>query len=369
LSGKRIKVLIIDDSVTYRSILSRVFNSINGCDVVGVASNGQVGLEMIARHKPDLVTLDMEMPVMGGMETLSHITAKYPDVGVIVVSGANANSADQTVKALAQGCLEFMVKPNTKSLGDAQQTLADQIRHILSVFRKKMGGSFVKEPQASPPLPSVSAASGASIGGIREPRIIELIAIGSSTGGPRALEELLPALPAATPVPIIIVQHMPALFTKSLARDINEKSALTVCEAVDGQKVSAGHVYIAQGGRHMTVDKGKDGAPVVTMNDDVPENSCRPSVDVLFRSITKAYRAERVLCVILTGMGADGVKGVKYLQEQGGGYCITQSEKSCVVYGMPRSIAEAKLSHEPIDLKDIAERITGFCLTTKRRTL
>jgi len=369
LSGKRITVLIIDDSVTYRSILSRVFNSINGCDVVGVASNGKRALEMIALHRPHLVTLDIEMPVMGGMETLSHITEKYPHIGVIIVSAANAHSADQTVKALGQGCLEFMVKPNTKNLGDAQGALTDQIRHVLSVFRKKMGGSFIRKPWASMPSPSVSVAAGAKSGAIREPRILELIAIGSSTGGPRALEELIPALPAAIPVPIVIVQHMPALFTKSLARDINEKSSLNVCEAGDGQKISAGNVYIAQGGRHMTVDKGSDGAPILTMNDDAPENSCRPSVDVLFRSLTKVYRAERVLCVILTGMGADGVKGVRYLQEQGGGYCITQSEKSCVVYGMPRSIAEAKLPHAPLDLKDIAERITGFCLTTKSRKL
>jgi len=369
LSGKRIKVLVIDDSVTYRSILSKVFNSINGCDVIGVASNGKVGLEMIALLKPDLVTLDIEMPVMGGMETLSYIIGEYPDIGVIIVSAANAHSADQTVKALSQGCLEFMVKPNTKRLGETQQTLTDQIRHILSVFRKKMGGSFIRKPWASMPSPPVSADVGGRKNAIREPRILELIAIGSSTGGPRALEELIPALPAAIPVPIVIVQHMPALFTKSLARDINEKSSLNVCEAGDGQKISAGNVYIAQGGSHMAVDKGSDGAPVVTMNDEAPENSCRPSVDVLFRSLTKVYRAERVLCVILTGMGSDGVKGVRYLQEQGGGYCITQSEKSCVVYGMPRSIAEAKLPHEPLDLKEIAEKISGLCLPAKRRTL
>ncbi|MFQ5480661.1 MAG: chemotaxis-specific protein-glutamate methyltransferase CheB [Thermodesulfobacteriota bacterium] len=366
MDGKRIKVVIIDDSVTYRAILSRVLSSINGCEVVGVASNGKVGLDMIALHNPDIVTLDIEMPVMGGLETLEHIRKKYKDIGTIIVSSANAHSADQTMEALSHGCLEFIVKPATKSLGEAQEELKTQICHILSIYRKKMSDKFTKSPAAAP---SARIAAPVKSAVIKEPRIPELIAIGSSTGGPRALEKLITALPGSIPVPVLIVQHMPALFTKSLAKNINEKSALTVCEAVDGQSISAGNVYIAAGGRHMAVAKGPDGRACITINDDAPENSCRPSVDVLFRSLAKVYRPERILCVILTGMGTDGVKGVRSLQEKGGGYCITESEKSCVVYGMPRSVAEAKLTHEPLDLKKIAERIIGICMHRKRQAI
>ncbi len=363
MDGNKIKVLIIDDSVTYRAILSKTLSSIEGCEVVGAATNGKVGLDMVALHRPDLVTLDIEMPVMGGLETLQHLTGKYKDTGVIIVSSANAHSADQTVEALSLGCLEFIVKPDTTSLAVAREALEKQIRHVLSVYRKKIGAPLIKSPPAAtPPLQRSVAASRAYRGKIKEPRILDLIAIGTSTGGPRALEELITRLPGTIPVPIVVVQHMPPLFTKSLAKNINDKSALNVCEGSDGQKIMAGNVYIAPGGRHMALLKGSDRQAHITINDNAPENSCRPSVDVLFRSLTTVYRPTRILCVILTGMGADGVKGVQYLQEQEGGYCITQSEKSCVVYGMPRSIAEAKLSHEPLDLKDIARRITSLSM-------
>lgn len=349
-----------------------MLTSINGCDVVGVAPNGKVGLEMVALHKPDMVTLDIEMPVMNGIETLQRLSSEYPDTGVIIVSSADAHSADQTVEALSLGCLEFIVKPNTKDLCEAQEALKDQIRHVLSVVRKKTaGGSRTDSPLATPEpsAPSARLRVPAGNNAIKEPRKVELIAIGSSTGGPRALEELITALPASIPLPILVVQHMPALFTKSLAKNINEKTALTVSEGIDGERIVAGNVYIAQGGRHMVIDKGPAGEPLITINDEAPENSCRPSVDVLFRSLTSVYSPERILCLILTGMGADGVKGVRSLQEQGGGYCISQSEKSCVVYGMPRSIAEAGLTHEPLDLKDMADRIIGMCLPEKRRAL
>ncbi len=362
MKSKNIRVLIIDDSVTYRAILSQVISTIEGCEVIGVATNGQVGLDMTTALKPDLITLDMEMPVMDGLETLRHLTEKFRDTGVIIVSSANAHSADHTVEALSIGCLEFIVKPNTNSLGDAQEALKEQIRRVLSIYRKKKGEEAGQTRPHKKALSSSDNALPVKNNRIRVPRRVELIAIGSSTGGPRALEELIPALPAHTPVPIVIVQHMPALFTKSLAKNINEKSALTVCEGSDGQRIEAENVYIAPGGRHMTITKGKDGRPHIMMNDEAPENSCRPSVDVLFRSLTNAYRPERVLCVILTGMGADGVKGVRNLQTQDGGYCITQSEKSCVVYGMPRSIDEAKLTHEALDLKHIAKKITSICM-------
>ncbi len=380
MTGKRIGVLVVDDSATYRSILSRLIGSMNGCDVLGTAPNGKLGLEKVEALKPDLVTLDIEMPIMDGMEMLKRLTSEYPDVGVVVVSSANAHSADQTVEALSLGCLEFIVKPATHDLAEAEEVLKDEIRRILSVLRKKMalrGGASAAAAAARVPEPApqprpVSASRPLipmGIGPVRVPRQVDLIAIGSSTGGPRALEEILKRLPGTMPVPIAVVQHMPPVFTRSLARNINEKTELHVCEASEGEILTAGNVYIAPGGRHMFIEKNEDGEPVVRINDDPPENSCRPSADVMFRSLRNVYRPDRVLCVVLTGMGSDGAKGVKALQDENGGYCITQSEKTCVVYGMPRAVVEAGLVCEVADLEDIAERIIDISMAGERAAL
>ena len=356
-----IRVLVIDDTATYRAILSAIITSIDGYEVVGIAANGKIGLDKVGLARPDLVTLDMEMPVMGGLETLRLLSRDHPDVGVVMVSAADAHSADQTVEALSHGCLEFIVKPAISDFKGAQKALTEQLRHVLSVYRQKRGVAHRKPTPPTLTQPGRTAATPLR-DPVRAPQIVDLIAIGSSTGGPRALEELITALPATIPVPILIVQHMPPLFTRSLANNINAKSALTVCEGCDGEKIIPGSVYIAPGGKHMVVERGEDGDPLLRLNDAPPENSCRPSVDVLFRSLPAAYLPKRILCVVLTGMGADGVKGVMTLQEAQGGYCITQSEKSCVVYGMPRSVAEAGLTHEPLDLKDIGGRLKEMCM-------
>ncbi len=384
MTSKRIGVLVVDDSATYRSILSRLMGSMNGCDVLGTAPNGKLGLEKVAVLKPDLVTLDMEMPIMDGMEMLKVLTSEFPEVGVVVVSSANAHSADQTVEALSLGCLEFIVKPETHDLLEAEEALKDEIRRILSVFRKKMvlrpytGASSREVPgpatipasrEAARPMRVSRVAYSVPDGPVKVPRRVDVIAIGASTGGPRALEEVISRLPAAMPVPIVVVQHMPPVFTKSLARNIDEKSALHVREARDGERLAAGRVYIAPGGRHMLIERDEEGEPVVRVNDDPPENSCRPSADVLFRSLLHVYRPERVLTVVLTGMGADGAKGVMTLQDQNGGYCLTQSEETCVVYGMPRAVVEAGLVCEVLDLGDMAERITEISRAGEARAV
>jgi two-component system chemotaxis response regulator CheB len=256
----------------------------------------------------------------------------------------------------------------------AEEALKDEIRRILSVLRKKMALRQALAPEPAPlkaldPAPRPRPIMPVRDGPVKVPRRVDVIAIGSSTGGPRALEEIITKLPASMPMPIIVVQHMPPVFTKSLARNINEKSELHVCEASEGERPVAGKVYIAPGGRHMLLEKDGDGEPEIRVNDDPPENSCRPSADVLFRSLCSVYRPERVLCVVLTGMGSDGAKGVKALQDRGGGYCITQSEKSCVVYGMPRAVVEAGLVCEVLDLEEIAARIMEISMAGERAAL
>ncbi|MCP3677954.1 MAG: chemotaxis-specific protein-glutamate methyltransferase CheB [Deltaproteobacteria bacterium] len=362
-----IRVLVIDDTATYRAILSGVITAIEGYKVVGIAANGKIGLDKVGLLKPDLVTLDMEMPVMGGLETLRNLSRDYPDIGVVMVSAADSHSADQTVEALSHGCLEFIVKPSTSDFIKAKENLARQFERLITLYREKRMSKPQSENRKGGSAVSRQVVTPLQRGSISLPQIVDLVAIGSSTGGPRALEEVIPKLPPTISVPVVIVQHMPPLFTRSLAKNLDAKSELTVLEGCDGDKLVAGSVYIAPGGRHMVVEKGGDGEPILRLNDDPPENSCRPAVDTLFTSIHKAYLPQKTLCVILTGMGADGVNGVRALQEKQGGYCITQSEKSCVVYGMPRSVAEAGLVHEPLDLKDIPGRITEICTFGKRR--
>lgn len=362
-----VKVLIVDDTATYRAILSSVITVIDGYKVVGIAGNGKIGLDKVGLLKPDLVTLDMEMPVMGGLETLERLSRDYPEIGTVMVSGADAHSADNTVAALSHGCLEFIVKPSTSNFSRAKEDLAAQFKKILTLYRQKRPANIKSKGRASGVAPVRSLSAPVDGGAIKAPQIVDLLAIGSSTGGPKALEEVIPRLPSNIGVPVVVVQHMPPLFTKSLAKNLDSKSRLTVLEGYDGAELNVGFVYIAPGGKHMVVEKGGGGAPVLRLNDDPPENSCRPAVDKLFSSIHKAYRPQHTLCVILTGMGADGVKGVKALQDSQGGYCITQSEKSCVVYGMPRSIDEAGLLHEALDLKDIAGRITEICSLNRQR--
>jgi len=369
MNDKQIKVLIVDDTATYRAILSSVISSIDGYKVVGIAANGKIGLDKVKLLKPDLVTLDMEMPVMGGMETLERLSHDHPDVGAVMVSGADAHSADQTVAALSHGCLEFIVKPSTSNFSRAKEDLATQFKALLTLCREKESKSIGKEGVREISAVAYSNVTPAGDGSIKPPQTVELLAIGSSTGGPRALEEVIPKLPSTLGVPVVIVQHMPPLFTRSLANNLDSKSALTVREGSEGEKLVAGTVYIAPGGRHMVLSKGADGAPLISLNDDPPENSCRPAVDKLFSSIHNVYLPKKTLCVILTGMGADGVRGVRSLQERQGGYCISQSERSCVVYGMPRSIAEAGLVHEPLDLKEIPARIAAICSSGRRRVL
>ncbi len=338
--------------VTYRIILSNILREFKDVKIVGTAGNGKIALEKIAELKPDVVTLDVEMPVMDGLTALREIRRRFPDVTVIMVSGASRCNADITIKALEAGAFDFIVKPDAESAEAARNELSKALfKQLDNILARKDGAkSMVRTPVAEAPPARLT-------GGVRTavtPEKFKVIAIGISTGGPKALAALIPDLSEHLP-PVLIVQHMPPVFTKSLADNLNRHAKLRVKEAEEGELLQAGTAYIAPGGRHMVMRKAGPGV-VIGLNDNPPENSCRPSVDVLFRAIANQVPPGKTLSLILTGMGSDGLKGVQTLKRHGA-YCIVQDEATCVVYGMPRAIVENGLADEILPLSDIGRRI------------
>jgi two-component system, chemotaxis family, protein-glutamate methylesterase/glutaminase len=345
-----IRVLVVDDTLTYRSIMSKVVQAMPELQLVDTANNGQIALDKMAKTPVDLVLLDVEMPVMDGITTLQHIRQKHPKTHVVFVSAVNRSAADMTIRALQMGALDFITKPDAGNLNDNYTELHKRVQQVIAALHANGSSATVTTRAASSTLATRQPVKPkrASI------KLIEALVIGVSTGGPNALAEVIPRLKNAINVPVFLVQHMPPLFTQSLATNLDRKSDLTVKEASDGEPVQSGFVYIAPGGHHMGVSR-KDGHSTIHIMDTPPENSCRPSVDTLFRSVCQAYGGN-VLAVIMTGMGNDGQKGVELLKKQGA-YCLTQSKDSCVVYGMPRAVDEAGLSDERIPLAQLADRI------------
>jgi two-component system, chemotaxis family, protein-glutamate methylesterase/glutaminase len=357
-----LKVLVVDDMLTYRAILSRVLSEFENVEISGTAGNGKQALEKMAQTPANLVLMDLEMPIMNGLETVPELRRNYPDAQVVLISGTNRSSADLTVQALQAGAMDFIAKPAQESLTANMEALRQKLSSVLLTCResrkKKLplvskiklpekveNSTAVKPAAVIPKLPPKNRAHG-----------FDVLAIGVSTGGPNALADLLPKLPGNLGMPVVLVQHMPPLFTASLATMLDQKSALRVKEAEDGEALQPNTVYIAPGGRHLLIQrKGATGQPTAVLTDTDPVNSCRPAVDVLFNSLPAIY-GERVLSVILTGMGNDGMVGVRTIKQKGG-YNITQTEQSCVVYGMPRAVDEQGLSDEQLDLNGIANRI------------
>lgn len=348
-----LRTMVVDDTVTYRKILSDVLREIPGIEVIGAAASGAIALKKIGPEKVQLVLLDVYMPDMDGVETLKRIKAEFPDVIVVMVSGISTRNADITVEALSLGAVDFVRKPDGPDAASNFARLKSNITSVLRYvnLRDLPSGAVGKagEPAADRPAAPEPRRIAAP------PRSFGVCAIGVSTGGPEALTRIVPAFSGPLSVPILCVQHMPPVFTKSLAESLAKKSRMPVVEAQDNQRVEPGVMYIAQGGHHMVV-RSQDGGVVVGINDEPPENSCRPAVDVLFRSVAAAYGDRGVLAVVLTGMGSDGCSGMRALKRRGC-YCITQSERSCVVYGMPRAVDEAGLSDKSVALEEIPREI------------
>ena len=341
-----IRVLVVDDSIVIRKILSEALSSDPEIEVAGTAADGSIALSKIPLLNPDLLTLDVEMPGLSGLETLVAIRKLYPKLPVIMFSTLTERGAATTLEALSLGASDCVTKPQQS--GNVDETRArirtDLIPKVkgLCRHREPLQPSVVARPAPKPILPAKR---------IGLPDRVEVVAIGTSTGGPNALGILLPALEKSFPVPIVIVQHMPPLFTRLFAERLNKEAAVSVHEGAEADVLAPGHVWIAPGDFHMKLLR--DGSSVrLTMNQSPPRNSCRPAVDVLFESVAETF-GSHVLAVVLTGMGSDGLRGAQCIR-QAGGQVIVQDEGSSVVWGMPGAVANAGLAEGIFPLQEIA---------------
>ncbi len=347
--GEKIRVLVVDDSVVIRRLVSQALAGVEGIETVGIASNGLIALERIAQLRPHVVTLDIEMPEMNGLEALKQIRTRFPDVVVIMFSTLTGPGASATLEALALGANDYITKASSTGVAGGcgiEQAIAALREELVPKIRQFFRAEEL--PPAPPPQMTVSAA-------ISRPRERSVVAIGVSTGGPSALAEILPQFPAGFPAPILIVQHMPPLFTRLLAERLQRNSPLRIEEAQDGMPVEPGLVLIAPGDYHMRL-RAKGLGFAVALDQGPPENSCRPAVDVLFRSVAECYGGAAVAAV-LTGMGQDGLRGVQLLKARGA-YILAQDEASSVVWGMPGYVARSGLADAILDLHRVVPAIT-----------
>jgi len=342
----RIRILVVDDSVVIRKLLSDTLSKDPALEVVGTASDGRLALAKISQLHPDLITLDIEMPVMDGLETLAEVRKLYAKLPVIMFSTLTDQGAAATLDALALGASDYATKPsNTGSPAVAAERIHAE---LIPKIKALCGVVSLKIVPLVRPVPAVKVRTGLN-------SRIEIVAIGTSTGGPNALAKVLPLIPKDFAVPIVVVQHMPPIFTRMLAERLASHSAIPVEEGCAGTVLSPGHAWIAPGNFHMTVVRAGVNWRL-ELDQGPPLHSCRPAVDKLFRSVAANCRSN-VLGVVMTGMGSDGVRGSEAIR-QAGGEVIIQDEASSVVWGMPGLVHGAGQADGIYPLDDLASEIT-----------
>jgi two-component system chemotaxis response regulator CheB len=354
------RVMLVDDSAVIRGFFRRAMDEEASIEVVSSVGNGQSAVDALAKTKPDVVVLDIEMPVMDGLTAIPKLLEIDPDVKIVMASTLTLSNADISLKALSIGAADYIAKPNTTGeLHSAGSFKTELIDKVVALGRAKRQLQPVDtspvEGDAKPIAISARSSSPGTIS-LRKPAILpaSFLAIGSSTGGPQALLKVVSGLGADFELPVLITQHMPATFTGILADHLSKAANREVKEASDGDLVKPGCIYVAPGDFHMTVDK--DGADmVIRLNQDPPENFCRPAVDVMLRSLAKHY-GNRLLTVILTGMGQDGFLGGKEVVDAGG-TIIAQDEASSVVWGMPGAVANGGLCSAVVSLEKVSAKI------------
>jgi two-component system chemotaxis response regulator CheB len=359
--GRKIRVLVVDDSVVIRRIISQTLADDPSFEVVGHAANGILAVQRAAELKPDAITLDIEMPEMDGLTTVRKLREASCKACIVMCSTLTSRGAAATLDALLLGANDYVTKPsNTGPMGTALTMLRDELIPKLKQFFEVKRTTM--PPMARPAVTHSVPAPSRVVAGPQKaviPRFSvaidrQVVAIGVSTGGPTALMEILPLFPASFPLPMVIVQHMPPLFTKLLADRLCAQSPLEVLEAADGMMLKPGRVVLAAGDYHMRLVRS--GTEVAVKLDQGPrENSCRPAVDVLFRSVAEIYGGG-VIGVILTGMGQDGVRGMEQLKSKGA-YVIAQDQASSVVWGMPGAVVEAGLANAVVGLRAVVPEI------------
>ena len=358
--SRTIRILIADDSAVVRSVLKDAFASTPDLEIVAVARDGAEAIEQFDPDEIDVVILDVEMPNVDGIAAAADIRQRAPDVPIVMFSAHTDQGARATIDALSRGATTCVLKPRGTSLSESVAEVREDLGGTVRALVRRPAGMTLREARRAlssgtlttqavgdvvEPPPTQTPAVPVTIPTEPErrprPDRIDVVAIGISTGGPRALVDLIPRLPATLPVPILIVQHMPEGFTAALADRLNELSPLRVHEAQGGESVERGDVWVAPGGRHLTVIS-VSGTPRLRLTEDPPENSSRPAVDVLFRSVAAVY-GPRVLALVLTGMGSDGQLGAEVIREAGG-RVVAQDEASSTVWGMPGSVVKAGLA-------------------------
>ena len=360
-----LRVLVVDDSALYRKVVRAALEQLPNIEVIGHAQNGRLALDRIIADRPDVITLDMEMPELDGLGLLRELRERKIQLSAIMISTLTAAGAQATSQALQLGAFDFVLKPTLPDVqANERQLLADLAPRLDACRLVRRGTS----PAAAGARPATSAAPGAPRPTAPRPqfpssaaslkRTPDVIGIGVSTGGPVALHKLLPLLSPQMP-PIVIVQHMPPIFTKTLADDLNRRCQLEVVEGRAGMTLQPGRAIIAPGGKQMRIARDER-RTFIQITDDPPERNCRPAVDYLFRSIAAEYGA-KAWGAILTGMGDDGTLGCRALKERGAAI-LAQDEATCVVYGMPRAVAEAGLVDVVGPLETIASRMNDSLL-------
>ncbi len=363
----KIKVLVVDDSAFMRKLISDFLSEHPELEVIGTARNGEDAIKKWKALKPDVITLDVEMPVLNGLETLKAIMQEKP-TPVVMLSSTTREGADTTLHAIQAGAVDFITKPSGSISIDLHKIKADLIEKVRSASKANLSGiktgtkkqpDFPGKPNApfADPIPkgkgSIRYQATQQHGNTKK-----LICIGTSTGGPRALQQVLTLLPKDIDAPILVVQHMPAGFTKSLANRLDSLSQITVKEAEDGELIKKGVAYIAPGGLHLEV-KEVGTSLAISLGTSEPRNGHRPSVDVMFESISKIRNIDKV-AVIMTGMGSDGAKGLVQLKKSEAVKAIAESKNTSVVFGMPKSAIATHLVDEVADLENIAESIMKY---------
>jgi two-component system, chemotaxis family, protein-glutamate methylesterase/glutaminase len=368
-----LKVLVADDSVLFRRVIAEVLKSLPDVEVVGSVSNGKLALQRVRELRPDILTLDMEMPEMDGMAVLEALREAREAVAVIVVSALTRQGGRLTVRALEKGAFDFITKPDTGSPEESREAIRRELAPRIRALANRLE---IRSILRNKPASTVAVASGekGSVVGDSSSRNLddisgrmnrlaangkpEMVLIGVSTGGPNALARIMPEIPGNIGVPLMIVQHMPPVFTQSLAESLSPRCAVRVREASHGEMIEANTAYIAPGGKQMRLAPGPEGRRMVQITDDPPENNCKPAVDYLFRSVANNFPGQ-AMAVILTGMGSDGTLGLRLLKRHGC-YVIAQDEATCVVFGMPKAAADAGVTDVLLPLDAIAGRITSI---------
>ena len=345
------KVLVVDDSALMRSLFCAIINSDKRFEVVDIAVNGVEALEFLQKKSYDAVVMDISMPMMDGLQLLRELRKRKIAARVMVVSSHTYEGAKITMDALTLGALDFLQKPGPKT---DKALFRERFLEILEVVASGAYPDFnslqdAEQAQKAGGEQSVRESLGSGSGS-------KIVAIASSTGGPRALQSVIPYLPEKLDAPVLLVQHMPKGFTASLAERLNELSKVSVKEAVEGEELKKGTVYVAMGGQHMTVSCSGSGRHVIHYTDEPPREGVKPSANYMYESLADS-KFDHIICAVMTGMGADGTAGIRSLRKAKDTYVIAQNKETCTVYGMPKSVVAAGLTDTEIPLEQIAQKI------------